>query len=602
MNRGGKQQSLSIGAKTLISHITLALFVILLASILSYTLTFRYVRENMINDLVDKARHVSESSRTLSDGSLIPGWRMVEIYRNLTNSEVFYLDMESENIRMRRYFSDTPEDDTDNFRNVDIGGNLEKQFINRILNGETVSAMRQFDFYEGVILFAGVPVLNDENRVQGGVILAQPVEQLNQLSRGIRFMLTSVVGISLVLAVILALEQTRMLVSPIQRMTMAARRMAEGAYAERISNLPDNEIGDLGRTLNVMSSRLVDVIDNLKDERNKLELVISGIGEGIIAVDEDMNIVHYNDAFLQIMELECIDSLKGKASDSTENLKNLVAESLSTASRKESIWNNSSERALFAIASPVINEEGKLWGSVCLIRDVSDEQRMEQLRRDYVANISHELRTPLTGIRGMVEPLIDGYIESEEERQNFYRIIHKETIRLEKLVGEMLDMSRLQDGRLNVEMELLELPGILQAAAGSMQAIANETGVNLSVVTDGTSLACIGNENRIMQVLVILLDNALSFTPSGGNVTVFAEDRGDVVAAGVRDTGCGIEPKDIPFIWERFYKADKSRMRTTGTGLGLAIAKLVVELMGGRISVSSEPGKGTEFTFTLNKK
>jgi len=596
-----RRNSLSIGTKTLISHITLALFVILLASVLSYMLTFHYVRDNMIDDLVSKARHVATSSRVNAEGSFIPGWRTVEIYRNLTNSEVFYLDMDSQNIRMRRYYNDTPGDESDDFRNVDIADSLEKQFVNRIMSGETVSAMRQFGFSEGVILFAGVPIMDDMQVVQGGVILAQPVEHLNKLSRGIRVMLTSVVGISLLLAIILALEQTRMLVRPIQRITQAARRMADGFYAERVSPLPDNEIGDLGRTLNVMSSRLVDTIESLKDERNKLEKVIAGIGEGIVAVDRNMNVIHYNRAFLELMEIECIENVEGEIEGCLLDLKNLVEGSLSGTGNREMVWDNPSGRALSALASPILNDDGKAWGAVCLIRDVSQEQRMEQLRRDYVANISHELRTPLTGIRGMVEPLIDGYIDTEEEKQNFYRIIHKETIRLEKLVGEMLDMSRLQDGRLSVELEKLEIPGILQAAVGSVQAIADEAGIVLTVETDGTPLACMGNENRIMQVLVILLDNALSFTPSGGSITVHAKDMGDHVAVSVRDTGCGIEPKDLPLIFERFYKVDRSRMRTTGTGLGLSIAKLVVELMGGRITVESEPGKGAEFTFTLQK-
>lgn len=599
MFKGNKKQSLSIGTKTLISHITLALLVILLASVLSYWLTFQYVRENMISDLTHKAVHVAESSRRLSDDSIIPARRTVDVYRSLTNSEVFYLDADSEQIRLRRYTGDQAE--MDGLAVFPVTGKVEEEFALRILNGETVSAMRQFGFSEGVIMFAGVPILDEAEAVKGGVILAQPVEHLNRLSKGIRFMITAVMGVSLLLAVFLALQQTHMLVGPIQRMTLAARRMADGFYAERISPLPDNEIGDLGRTLNVMSSRLVDMINNLKDERNKLELVISGIGEGIVAVDEGMNIVHYNGAFLELMELDGIDSLQGELSESTMALKHLIEESLSTASQKELVWKNPSDRALCALASPVVNDGRKLWGVVCLIRDVSEEQRMEQLRRDYVANISHELRTPLTGIRGMVEPLIDGYIDSEEERQSFYRVIHKETIRLEKLVGEMLDMSRLQDGRIEVEVEKLELPGILHAAVESMKPIAEEAGIELAVETDGSKLACMGNEDRIMQVLVILLDNALSFTPSGGRVTVFGMDQGDHIAVGVRDTGCGIEPKDIPLIWDRFYKVDKSRMRTRGTGLGLAIARLVVELMGGKISVISEPRKGAEFTFTLCK-
>jgi signal transduction histidine kinase len=163
-------------------------------------------------------------------------------------------------------------------------------------------------------------------------------------------------------------------------------------------------------------------------------------------------------------------------------------------------------------------------------------------------------------------------------------------------------MSRLQDGRVKVELEPLELPGILHAAVRGMKSIAEEGGIDLSVVTDGTRLACMGNEDRITQVLVILIDNALSFTPRGGSVTVFARDNGETVLAGVRDTGCGIDPKDMPMIFDRFYKVDKSRLRTEGTGLGLSIAKLLTQLMGGDIALKSELGVGSEFMFTLRKQ
>ena len=153
-----------------------------------------------------------------------------------------------------------------------------------------------------------------------------------------------------------------------------------------------------------------------------------------------------------------------------------------------------------------------------------------------------------------------------------------------------------------VELEPMELPGILQSAIKSMSTLARDAGIELKLETDNSTLACMGNENRIVQVLVILLDNALDFTPRGGTVTVFARNASRrQVVVGVRDTGCGIEPRDLPLIWERFSKADRSRMRTKGTGLGLSLAKLVVELMGGEISVRSEPGHGSEFSFTLNK-
>ena len=417
-------------------------------------------------------------------------------------------------------------------------------------------------------------------------------------------MVVFVMSVSLLLSVILAMQFTRMLVRPIQRITRAARRMENGVYAERITQLPGDEIGELGHALNSMSGRLMDVIRSIRKERDKLELVISGIGEGLVAVDTGWHIVHANAAFLELMELDSAAGLlaEGERASQFAPLRDLLARCMDSGEALTLEWVNASHRALHADATALLDETGVILGTVCMIRDVSEAQRLEQLRRDYVANISHELRTPLTGIRGMVEPLIDGCMDTEEERLESYRIILQETVRLEKLVGEMLDMSRLQDGRMKVELEPMELPGILEAAERNMRPIADEAGVALSVETDGSKLACLGNEDRIMQVLVILLDNALSFTPKGGSVTIFARDGERFVSVGVRDTGCGIEPKDLPLIWERFYKADKSRMRTNGTGLGLAIAKLVTQLMGGSISARSEPGEGAEFTFTLAKK
>ena len=595
------RRSMGIGSKMLLSNITLSITVILLACLLSYVLSYQYVRRSGIADLVGKAQRIADSAQTESNGNFWPSRRIVRTFEGLTDAKVFFIDADTETIRMSQSPPDGAEG-SDDLQWVEVRDSIDRDFARRILQGETVSALQRFEFADGVILYAGTPVRDEAGVVRCGVILAQPVARVHVMSRSFNVMLIIVICVSLLLSVVLSMSQTRMLVWPLQRITRSARRMEDGVYAERITGLPDNEIGDLGRALNSMSGRLVDVIRNLRKERDKLELVISGIGEGLIAVSTKWNIVHINAAFLELTELEHEeDFLSGRDSDNMQPLRLALARCMQRRQTERVEWLNPSGRALSAIVSTLSEESGEILGTVCLVRDVSEVQRMEQLRQDYVANISHELRTPLTGIRGMVEPLIDGCIETEKERQECYSVILKETIRLEKLVGDMLDMSRLQDGRISVELEPMELPGILEAAVRSMQHIADKAGVAMRVETDASKLACIGNEDRIMQVLVILIDNALSFTPRGGSVTVFARDEEDHIAVGVRDTGCGIEPKDLPLIWERFYKADRSRMRTTGTGLGLAIAKLVTELMGGGIGVQSTPGKGSTFTFTLNK-
>ena len=597
------KRSLSIGTKTLISHVTLCVVLVALVSVLGYALSSQYVRETRMDELMRKADYIAESTKAAPKGEAMPKRHIMRMYENLADAKVFFLDADSETIRMSRYYTEQDTAQAGDFQWVEVMDSIDREFARRVLAGERVSAKQRFEFAHDEILFAGVPVLDAEGNVLGGVVLAQPVSSLRELSRMIRFILTVVMSISLLLAVILAMELTHVLVRPIKRITRAAQRMENGVYAERISQLPRDEIGEMGHALNSMSGRLMDVISNLRKERDKLELVVYGIGEGLIAVDNNWNIAHANAASLELVELDTAAKLLDSAASGTlyEPLRALLSRCMKTGVAESIEWENASRRVIHVDATALKDENEVILGTVLLMRDISETQRLEQLRRDYVANISHELRTPLTGIRGMVEPLIDGCMESEEERLDSYRVILKQTIRLEKLVGEMLDMSRLQDGRIKVELEPMELPGILSAAARSMKGIADDAGVDLRVETDGSPLSCLGNEDRITQVLVILIDNALSFTPRGGSVTVFARDEADHVAVGVRDTGCGIEPKDLPYIWERFYKADKSRMRTTGTGLGLSIAKLVTQLMGGDITVQSEPGHGAEFTFTLQK-
>lgn len=621
------ERSLGIGTKMLFSHLLLCVVIIVLASVLSYALTAQYMKETRMGDLLEKAERIAESSRQIPEGEYVPSWRVVRTYSYLTDARVFFLDADTESIRMSWYRtepdpdtapkgdkakppkapadaldgSDMSEDGEDGIQWVDVKDAIDREFVGRVLAGEKVSAMRHFEFAQGKIIFAGAPILDDSGEVRSGVILAQPVAELRSLSKMVGYLLIFVVSISLLFSVALATQLSWMLVSPIKRITLAARRMENGIYAEPITQLPADEIGELGHALNSMSGRLVEVIGNLRNERDRLDMIISGMSEGLVSVSNQWTITHVNAAFLELMEL---DSASRLLEDEAQfgPLLAMFRRCMESGEAETMEWGNPSHRILQATVSARRDDADAIAGVVCLMRDISEAQQVEQLRRDYVANVSHELRTPLTGIRGMVEPLIDGCYETEEERLECYRIIWKETIRLEKLVGEMLDMSRLQEGRVKVELEPLELPGILDSAVRGMKPIADDAGVALSVDTDGSRLACMGNEDRITQVLVILIDNALSFTPRGGSVTVFAQDGEEEVLVGVRDTGCGIEPKDLPMIFDRFYKVDKSRMGTVGTGLGLSIAKLLTQLMGGDITVKSEVGVGSEFVFTLKKQ
>ena len=409
------KRTLSVGTKVLLSHLLLCVAIILLAGALSYVLTSQYMKESHIDDLLEKAGRIAESSRQMPEGEFVPSWRIVRTYAYLTDAKVFYLDADTEDIRMIWYEPESerskdaeskppaaqndktgatkpqkPVDEADyqaanedesGFQWMDVRDSIDREFAARVLAGERVSAMRHFEFAQGEIIFAGAPILDDQGVVRGGVILAQPVTELHSLSKMVGYMLVFVMSISLLLAVVLAMQLTRMLTSPIQRITRAARRMESGVYVERITQLPGDEIGELGHALNSMSGRLMDVIRNLRKERNKLEMVIAGMDEGLIAVDNQGNIVHANAAFLELTEVRNA----GQLLDGSERFEPLVAtlwRCMNSGEAETVVWENPSHRAILATFTARRDDTGMVAGVVCLMRDVSEAQRVEQLRRD----------------------------------------------------------------------------------------------------------------------------------------------------------------------------------------------------------------------------
>lgn len=578
----------------------MTLLIVTLTSLVSFVLVRQSTLTSNMQDLLSKAEMVSDMIASPGGTTRVLTTRRLEELQMLSDAQLVYVDtdMQARQLPSRsRWGMETDETD---FQLVDVIGSLDEALLRGILEGDTATDVRKLDFMDDEVVFAGAPVVNEDGEITGAVILYRPLREISASTRRVLLLLMASGAFSVLVAVILAYVLSRRLTRPLVILGGAAGRMAEGYYGERVAIDSRDEIGQLGMTLNLLSSRLSDVIDNLNEEKTKLENVLSSIGEGIIAIDRDGRVVHHNSAALELLHMSRWQ-ITGPASqlDQQRQLIEMLNASMRDVERKSTSWKTEDGRTIEAVCTPIVSGECNVYGSVCLLRDISKAERLEQMRRDYIANISHELRTPLTGIRGMVEPLMDGIIETDEERGECYRVIYQETMRLQKLIGEMLDMSRLQDGRIVLELEPMQVAGLLEAAARRLRDRAQQGGVRLLIEAQPRDIMVMGDEDRILQVLIILLDNALNFTPEGGAITLFARRAGRRVAVGVRDTGAGIDPGDLPYIWERFYKADKSRMRTTGTGLGLSIAKLVVGLMGGEIGVETEVGKGSTFTFLL---
>ena len=446
----------------------------------------------------------------------------------------------------------------------------------------------------GNLVVVAVPItFMDE--VIGAVFMAQ---SMTEIMGGMQA-LTNTLALSLLLVGLLMLPvvlffASRM-VRPITRMRTVALTMAGGDLTARAEDGSNDEYGELGRALNYLSSELGSTISSLQMERNRLQSLINGLSEGIIAVDAKGATTLINPAVYGLLNLQSTDdNVRAAAPDVFA----MFDQALSSAQAvKKTVWQG--DVALHISVSPLLLQSGEVTGCVGIVSDVTSAERLEQTRRDYVANVSHELRTPLTAMRALIEPLRDGLVKTEEQRQQIYDVVLRETMRLSRLVNDMLELSRLQSGTASLSRSIFAPLPLFNLIHETYSAYAEDYQQTFVYDVPEDLPSVWGNPDRTQQVLIVLLDNAFKYTPEGGVVTLSACAEGDVVRVRVRDTGVGIPAADLPHVFDRFYKVDKSH-HSKGTGLGLAIAYEIMKHLGEEMSVTSEPGQGSCFTFTLH--
>ena len=446
----------------------------------------------------------------------------------------------------------------------------------------------------GNLVVVAVPItFMDE--VIGAVFMAQ---SMTEIMGGMQA-LTNTLALSLLLVGLLMLPvvlffASRM-VRPITRMRTVALTMAGGDLTARAEDGSNDEYGELGRALNYLSSELGSTISSLQMERNRLQSLINGLSEGIIAVDAKGATTLINPAVYGLLNLQSTDdNVRAAAPDVFA----MFDQALSSAQAvKKTVWQG--DVALHISVSPLLLQSGEVTGCVGIVSDVTSAERLEQTRRDYVANVSHELRTPLTAMRALIEPLRDGLVKTEEQRQQIYDVVLRETMRLSRLVNDMLELSRLQSGTASLSRSVFAPLPLFNLIHETYSAYAEDYQQTFVYDVPEDLPSVLGNPDRTQQVLIVLLDNAFKYTPEGGVVTLSACAEGDVVRVRVRDTGVGIPAADLPHVFDRFYKVDKSH-HSKGTGLGLAIAYEIMKHLGEEMSVTSEPGQGSCFTFTLH--
>ncbi len=432
--------------------------------------------------------------------------------------------------------------------------------------------------------------------------LAVPLEDLDAATAAVRWRIFSASVVAAVLALLIAYLFARAFTRRISALRAFADGLVDNRFSEPALAEADDELGALARSLNRAASQSRDLLDKLRMEAARREAILASMVEGVLAVDQELHVTFCNDSFTRLVGASTPVPPRTPLLDLVRDpeLLQMLSEVLATGrtlKRRQQL--PAAEGRWFEVqAASLAAPSGR--GAIAILHDLTDLERLERVRRDFVANVSHELRTPLTAIRGYAETLLDGALEDAENNRRFLRIIQAHAIRLNNIASDLLTLSELESGRSEVEMEHISVRSSVESALRTVEPEARLRNVRLvSGPVEDTGV--LGHRVRLEQALVNLLDNAVKFNRPGGEVRVEAGllDGGSSYIK-IADTGIGIPSEDLSRIFERFYRVDKARSREVGgTGLGLSIVKHVVERMRGSITVESLLGEGSTFTVTL---
>lgn len=447
----------------------------------------------------------------------------------------------------------------------------------------------------GEICTVITPVYRD-GQIMAVVALTMPESEIRASFNGLIPVLFLSMLVASIVVIIPVYFLTRHITKPMRQMQDVAVAMAGGDFSVRADESAGGEIGMLATQLNVLSEQLSVTISALTVERNRLRQTLNGLAEGIMATDIHLQITHTNPALYQLLGVENGFNEWGSlpyATDLMHAYQNTIQ------GKEDSQMNLQVGSTIIGVTiHPLISDTERCVGAVALFRDITQAERLEQTRKDYVANVSHELRTPLSAVRGLTEALSDGLIKTDEDRARYYGYILHECLRLSRLIDDLLELSRLQSGTEAMEPSRVNVTELIGEMPMRYETLAEDKGIAFTTELTEQCPPAWANADRVEQILTILLDNAFKFAPADGRVWIETEVQNEKILVRVKNSGDGIAPEDLPHVFERFYKADKAHTGG-GTGLGLSIASEILQRMGESISVSSVPGQVTTFSFTL---
>ncbi|MEN2775641.1 ATP-binding protein [Acetivibrio clariflavus] len=582
--------------KILKYFLLLIAFVLVLTVIFTTQISKKYYKFEVENKL--ESIGISIKYYLLNNASgLQPDYnQLAENFANSYNQSITY-----PNSKLRVSFIDLSGkvlgDSEADYRTME--NHSSRKEVQDALSGKIGKDYRSSSTLDFDLLYMAIPV----KQLNLIVRVSVPLTELNMINRITWSYSVLIIISALVISIIVSLRIAETVIRPLNNIIHASKEISEGNYSKTISVNSKDEVGQLALQFNEMASKLDKTICDLNNKKIEMESIVQSITHGIIAVDNNLKILLINHAAFSVLNLDNNNQITGEII--TQHIRNNRINLL----LKESMEKNEpleceislDDKDLLIKTSPLRsnNQSTVASGWIISIQDNTKVRKLEKMRTEFVSNVTHELKTPITSIRGFIETLKNGAINNKDVSMRFLDIIDIEAERLHELINDILVLSEIENKQSDTDLERVELNSIIEGVFEIMQNIANDK--NIVLINNSSEKVFIkANRNRMKQMILNLVDNAVKYNVPSGSVTVSAENAGGKVIICVKDTGIGIPSQHIPRIFERFYRVDKGRSRNMGgTGLGLSIVKHIVNLYNGVINVNSEVGKGTEFIIQL---
>ncbi|KNY27049.1 two-component system histidine kinase PnpS [Pseudobacteroides cellulosolvens] len=487
-----------------------------------------------------------------------------------------------------------------NYLSMDNHSNRKE--VKEALKGQIGKDIRFSKDMQISLLYIAVPMTSEGIiiRVSVPLIQLETIDEIILIYTGIGILAGTL------LTTILAFRFSNMIIKPVNELIDVTKDISEGNFSRRSNIICDNEIEELSNTFNLMAEKLESTLAEMNDKNIKIDSIINSMISGVVAVDNNFRIMLINTVSCQIFGIKYGPGIIGMnlmELIGDNKINNLIKESIdkNTPLLNEVIVDPKTDKIYRVYTSPINSNNTKQpnSGGIASIHDITNIKKLEQIRTEFVSNVTHELKTPLTSIRGFIETLKSGAIDDKTVAVKFLDIIDIESERLSNLINDILQLSEIENTMTDSDISCHNINDTFKEIYDILEGVAEKKGIKLHFEIENY-ITIDANKNRIKQMLINLVDNAIKYNKDNGTVTIKAIKKEGTITFTIKDTGIGIDEEHIPRIFERFYRVDKGRSRNMGgTGLGLSIVKHIVNLYNGSINVTSKPGSGTEFIIQL---